>query len=82
MRMKETMEKRVLLSLPVSLYERISKVAIEEYRTIPSVIRECVAGQLEGEEPTQEELAAIKKGEEEYKQGKCVKWRKVARGQI
>ena len=82
MGMKETMEKRVLLSLPISLYERISKVATEEYRTIPSVIRECVAGQLEGEEPTPEELAAIKKGEEEYKQGKCVKWRKVARGKI
>ncbi len=82
MRMKETMEKRVLLSLPVSLYKKISKVATEEYRTIPSVIRECVAGQLEEEEPTPEELLAIKKGREEYKEGNCVNWRKIARGKI
>lgn len=82
MKLKEAMEKRVLLSLPVSLYKKVSEIATEEYRTIPSVIRECVADQLGGEELTAEEVVAIKRGEEEYKEGKCIKWRKIARGKI
>ena len=80
MRLRETMEKRVLLSLPVSLYEKVSKIATIEYRTVPSVIRECISSQIEGENPTPEELASIERGEGEYRQGKCVKWREVAQG--
>ena len=57
--------KRVILSLPLELYEGVRRVAHREYQSVTGVIRETLLKRIR-EEFTPEEMALIEKGRKSF----------------
>ena len=75
----QVMNKRIIVNLPVKLYEDMKRVAEREYRSVSSLIRESLLEKLEGEF-TSEEMSLIEKGHQSFRKGKGINWREVKRG--
>lgn len=73
------MDKRIIVNLPLELYESIKRAAGREYKSISSLIRESVLERIE-EELTPDEMVLIEKGHKAFRAGKGINWRKVKRG--
>ena len=73
------MQKRILVNLPVELYDSIKRLAQREYRSISSLIRESILNRVE-ESFTSDELKIIEQGLKEFREGKGTNWRDVKRG--
>lgn len=75
----KTMDKRVVVNLPEDIYITIKRAADRHYKSLSAWIREIIIEQVE-EELSEEELAIIKKSEQEIREGKKgADWRKVRR---
>lgn len=70
------MNKRVIVSLPESLYESMKRLASREYRSVSSLIRESVLEKVE-DELTTEEWAILEQGFRDIDAGRGVNWREV-----
>ncbi|MBI1953384.1 MAG: hypothetical protein HYS41_04590 [Candidatus Omnitrophica bacterium] len=73
------MEKRILVNLPVGLYEGLKRMAQREYQSVSSIIRESILRRME-EVFTPKELKLIEQGRKAFHEGKGRNWRDVRRG--
>ena len=71
--------KRVLVNLPVGLYNDLRQVASKELRSVSSLIRESILHRLE-ESFSPAEKTLIERGRREFREGKGRNWRNVKRG--
>ena len=69
-------EKRVLVNLPVGLYNDLKQIASKELRSVSSLIRESVLHRVE-ETLSAADKMLIKRGRKEFREGKGTDWRKV-----
>ena len=72
-------EKRVLVNLPVGLYNDLKQIASKELRSVSSLIRESVLHRVE-ETLSAADKTLIERGRKEFREGKGADWRKVRRG--
>ena len=72
-------EKRVLVNLPVGLYNDLKHIASKELRSVSSLIRESILHRVE-ETFSPAEKTLIERGRREFREGKGADWRKVRRG--
>ncbi|MFH1775949.1 MAG: ribbon-helix-helix domain-containing protein [Candidatus Omnitrophota bacterium] len=70
--------KRINISLPQNLYERLKIVAQKEYKSVSGVIRESVLEKVE-EDFTSEELALISGASETFHKGEGINWKDIER---
>lgn len=73
------MEKRVLVNLPVGLYNDLKQIASKELRSVSSLIRESVLHRVE-ETLSAADKTLIERGRKEFREGKGADWRKVRGG--
>ena len=73
------MSKRIVLSLPMALYNNAKQTAKKEYRSVSSLIRESLLEHLQ-DQFSPSEIALIEEGRKAFCQGKGVNWRQVKRG--
>lgn len=73
------MEKRVLVNLPVGLYNDLKQIASKELRSVSSLIRESVLHRVE-ETLSVVDKTLIERGRKEFREGKGTDWRKVRGG--
>ena len=73
------MEKRVLVNLPVGLYNDLKQIASKELRSVSSLIRESVLHRVE-ETLSAADKTLIERGRKEFREGKGTDWRKVRGG--
>ena len=71
--------KRVLVNLPVGLYNDLRHIASTELRSVSSLIRESILHRVE-ETFSPAEKTLIERGRREFHEGKGTDWRKVGRG--
>lgn len=71
--------KRINISLPEDLYNRLKTVAQKEYKSVSGLIRESVLDKVE-EDFTSEELALISEASEAFHKGEGVNWKDIKRG--
>lgn len=69
-------EKRIIVSLPLSLYENARRFASKNYTSVSGLVRDSLLEKI-GEEFTIKELALIEKGRKAFRAGKGIPWRKV-----
>ncbi|MCX5716678.1 MAG: hypothetical protein NTV07_07565 [Candidatus Omnitrophica bacterium] len=77
--MSITMNKELLIRMPTSLYQEVSKLCKKRYMSISAFVRELLLEQLEAP-LTKEEEGIVAKAEGQYLKGKGVNWRKIKRG--
>ena len=71
--------KRVLVNLPVGLYNDLKQIASKELRSVSSLIRESVLHRVE-ETLSGADKMLIERGRKEFREGKGTDWRKVRGG--
>ena len=71
--------KRILVSLPVGVYNDLRQLASTELRSVSSLIRESILRRLE-ESFSPAEKTLIERGRKEFREGKGKNWRAVRRG--
>ncbi|MBU0534077.1 MAG: ribbon-helix-helix domain-containing protein [Candidatus Omnitrophica bacterium] len=74
----KTVLKRINISLPENLYEKLRIVAQKEYKSISGIIRESVLEKVE-EDFTAEELALISQASEAFHKGEGINWKDIKR---
>ena len=77
--MSVTMNKELLVRLPISLYTKIKRLCEMEYRPMSALIRELLVEKLE-DSFSKEELKAMEDAGDDFRKGKGVSWRKMKRG--
>ena len=75
----KVMDKRIIISLPVKLYQDIKKVAQRHYISVAGFIRESAMERIE-DEFTPKEMALLDNSRKSFRAGKGVNWRAVKRG--
>ena len=73
------LSKRIIISLPVKLYNNLKRIAAQEYKSVAGIVRESIMERME-DEFTKEELALIEQGHRGFKSGKGRSWRSVKHG--
>ncbi len=73
------MEKRVLVNLPIGLYNNLRQLASKELRSVSSLIRESILHRVE-ETFSPAEKTLIERGRREFREGQGIDWRKLRRG--
>ena len=73
------LSKRIIISLPVKLYNNLKRIAAQEYKSVAGIVRESIMERME-DEFTKEELALIEQGHREFKSGKGWSWRSLKHG--
>jgi len=77
--MGATMNKELLVRVPLSLYERAKMLCEREYKSLSALIRELLLERLE-DSLTTHEAASIRKARRAFHAGKGTNWRNVKRG--
>lgn len=77
--MSVTMNKELLIRMPVSLYNQASKLCKARYKSLSAFVRDLIIEQLENT-LTPEEERIVGLGERQYYKGQGTNWRKVRRG--
>lgn len=77
--MSLTMNKELLIRMPVSLYQRAKLLCEREYKSISAMVRELLLEKLD-DTLMQSEAASIKKVRRAFRGGKGTNWRNVKRG--
>jgi len=72
-------EKRVLVNLPLGLYNDLRQLASKELRSVSSLIRESILHRVE-ETFSPAEKTLIERGRKEFREGRGTDWRKTKRG--
>ena len=75
----KVMDKRIVISLPMSLYEDAKRLAKRSYISVSALIRGSVLEKIR-DEFTPEEMSLIEEGHKAFRSGKGTDWRKVKRG--
>ena len=73
------MDKRIIVSLPESLYREVQKIAKKNYQSASAYIRESVLGRIR-DEFSSEEMDIIADSRKSFRVGKGTSWRAVKRG--
>lgn len=73
------MDKRIVISLPQSLYQEVQKIAKKNYQSASAYIRESVLGRIR-DEFSAEEMDLIADSRKSFRAGKGTNWRAVTRG--
>ena len=77
--MSITMNKELLIRMPVSLYEQAARLCKARYKSLSAFIRDLITEQIENS-LTSDEERIVRLGERQYHKNKGVNWRKVKRG--
>ena len=77
--MSITMNKELLIRVPVSLYQRAKLLCEREYKSISALVRELLLERLD-DALMKSEMTSIKKARRAFHAGKGADWRKVKRG--
>ncbi|MFH0948739.1 MAG: hypothetical protein V1833_07100 [Elusimicrobiota bacterium] len=75
----ETNVKLIGVKMPVKLACMLEHIAVEQYKSVSTLIREMVADYIE-DELSVESWKLIEKGRKEYREGKCIPWQEVIHG--
>ena len=75
----KVMDKRIIVSLPMALYDDAKRIAKKSYISVSALIRASVLEKIK-DEFTPEEMNLIEGGHKTFRSGKGVDWRKVKRG--
>jgi len=77
--MSITMNKELLIRVPMSLYQRAKLLCEKEYKSLSALVRELLLERLDST-LTKSEMTSIKKARRAFSAGKGTNWRKVKRG--
>jgi len=77
--MSITMNKELLIRVPMSLYQRTRLLCESEYKSISALIRELLLERLD-DSLTHSERTSIKKSRRAFRAGKGIDWRSVRHG--
>ena len=77
--MSLTMNKELLIRVPISLYQRAKLLCEREYKSISALVRELLLEKLD-DGIIKSEMTSIKKARRAFHAGKGTDWRKVRRG--
>ena len=71
--------KLIGVKMPLKLADSLETIARSQYKNMSSLIREIVADYV-CEELSLKEWKCIERGRREYREGKCVHWKKAING--
>lgn len=74
-----TMNKELLIRVPISLYERAKLLCEREYKSLSALVRELLLERLD-DTLMKSEMSSIKKARRAFRAGKGTNWRNVKRG--
>jgi len=77
--MSVTMNKELLVRMPLSLYKRAKTVCGREYKSLSALVRELLLERID-ETLTGAERSVAEKGSKSFHKGEGVDWRAVKRG--
>lgn len=77
--MSLTMNKELLIRVPMSLYQRAKLLCEREYKSLSALVRELLLERLD-DTLMKSEITSIKKARRAFRAGKGTNWRKVKRG--
>ncbi len=77
--MSLTMNKELLIRVPISLYQRAKLLCEREYKSISALVRELLLEKLD-DALMRSETTSIKKARRAFRAGKGTDWRNVKRG--
>lgn len=77
--MTRTLNKELLIRLPVDIYAQLKQFSQSEYKSMSSVIRETLIDRFQ-DTFSQEQLEEIEEQRKEFIAGKGVNWRDITRG--
>ena len=77
--MSLTMNKELLIRVPMSLYQRAKLLCEREYKSMSALVRELLLERLD-DSLTKSEITSIKKSRRAFHAVKGTDWRKVKRG--
>ena len=75
----ESKLKLIGVKMPAELASTLEDVAKKQYKNVSTLIREVISDYIE-DELTLKDWNLVEKGRKEYRQGKCIPWRKVING--
>jgi hypothetical protein len=74
-----TMDKELLIRMPLSLYKKVRGVCDKKYKSISALVRELLLEEV-NESLSIKEMKAIEKESKLFHKGKGTNWREVKRG--
>ena len=77
--MSVTMNKELLVRMPLSLYKKARTVCSKEYKSLSALVRELLLERIDAT-LTEAEKSVVEKGSKSFHKGEGVDWRAVRRG--